>query len=207
MPKPTAINKTRTIDVYMKSTGRYKLDYDDRTDFDVTWKNRVDISMHKSRDKFLAQNTVLGTTFKLGSEASVLVKKINIPVTCNVYRFRLRTTGADAGSLCSYITGTVSGTGGTTSITGSGTSWTSDMTAANGWRVWIDDGNHANTTYTFDYVSATSATVSTMAAGDFSGASYMVYRTDCAPCMQGWELLKVDYNPQLLAYGRAEVMR
>jgi len=207
MPKPTTINKTRTIDLYFKPAARYQLDLDDRTDFDITWKNRAKIDMFKNRDKFLGQTTTLGTTFKLGSETSVLVKRVNIPVTCNVYRYRLQTTGCEAESLCYYITGTVSGTGGGTSITGSGTSWTTDMTSENGWRIHIKDGNHANTTYTFDYVSATSATVSTMAAGDFSGVSYEIYKTDCAPCQKGWELFKVDYNPQLITYGRGEVLR
>lgn len=206
-PKAAAINKARTLDLYFTPASRYELDLDDRTDFDKTWKNRFDIPMYKNRDKFLGQTSALGTTFKLGSEVSTLVQHVNVPVTSNAYRFRLRSQGAVAGSLCKYEIGTVAGTGATTSITGAGTAWTSDMTSARGWRINIETGNHANTTYTFDYASATTATVSTMAAGNFTGASYEVYRTQCATCSKGWELLKVDYNPQVLAYGTAEVRR
>lgn len=207
MPKPAVLNKARTLDLYFKPAARYAVNLDDRTDFDITWKPRAELDMFKNRDKFLGQNTVLGTTFKLGSESSVLVKRVNIPVTSNVYRYRLRSTGCDAGTLCYYITGTVSGTGGGTSITGSGTAWQSYMTSANGWKIHIKDGLHANTTYDFTYTGGVTGTVSTMLAGDFSGAEYELFATECAPCMKGWELLKVDYNPQLLNYGSTEVKR
>ena len=199
--------KASTIDLHFLPVANYTTRYYDRTDYDKTWKVRSDVEMFQNRDKFLGGNTALGTTFKLGSDNSVIVQSINLPIMENAYRFKLATIGADADSDCYYLVGTVAGTGATTTITGTGTTWTTAMTVANGYRIHIKDGNHANTTYTFEYVSATSATVGTMAAGNFTGASYEIYRTDCAPCQKGWELLKLDYNTQLLSVGRTEVQR
>ena len=205
--KLEAVAKASTMDLYFVPKGNYKVRYDDRTDFDKTWKTRHDIRMFATADKFLGGNTNLGTTFKLGSDVSVVRKAINIPIVENGYRFRLRTTGSSSGDACYYEAGTVAGTGATTSITGTSTTWTSDMTSANGYRIHIKDGNHANTTYTFDYASATTATVGTMAAGNFTGASYGIYKTSCASCSKGWELIKVDYNKQLLSIGTAEAVK
>lgn len=201
------MKKSRTIDLHFTPVANYKLRYSDRTDYDKTWKTRADLDMFRNRDKFLGGTTTLGTTFKLGSENSVLVKSLNLPLMENAYRYKLGTTGSSEGEYCYYDTGTVSGTGGTTTISGSGTTWTSDMTSANGYRIHIKDGDHANTTYTFDYASAGSATVSTMVAGDFTGATYEVYKINCASCQKGWELLKMDYNTQLLGIGRTDIVR
>jgi len=85
------------------------------------------------------------------------------------------------------------------------------MTAANGYRIHIQDGDHANTTYTFDYLSATTATVSTMdgasPADDFTGASYEIYRREYAPGGPAWELVKGDFISQNLGVGRTEPQR
>jgi len=201
------MKKSRTMDLYFIPAANYTLRYYDRTNFDKTWKNRVDLKMFKNRDKFLGETSTLGTTFRLGSVDEVLVHNVNIPVTDNSYRFKLATTGSSDGDDCYYDEGTVSGTGGGTTVTGTGTTWTSDMTSENGYRIWIDSGDHANTSYTFDYVSATSATVGTMVAGDIVDAVYQVYKTSCASCSKGWELIKVDYNTQLFSTGRSEVQR
>jgi len=168
--------------------------------------------MHSKRDKFLGLNTFLGTTAVLGSEVELLMVRPNIPVTVNSYRFRLHTGGAaDVGIIVQYITGTVAGAGAGTTITGTGTAWTSYMTAANGYKINISDGIHANTQYTFDYISATTATVSTMdgatPANDFTGATYEIWRNDYAPSGPAWELAKGDFISQNLGVGRTAPQR
>lgn len=196
----------RTLDLYFVPKARYSLRMEDRADFDKTWKHRTDIPMYDKLDRFLGQNTVLGTTAKLGSEVSVAAPSVNIPVVSNVYRYKLHTNGT-AGTICSYETGTVAGTGGTTTITGTGTAWTAAMTAANGYKIWIDSGDHANTTYDFTYASATSATVSTLGAGDISGATYQIFKTGDAACSLGWELTRADYNLAIASYNKASTRR
>jgi len=205
--RSASMKKARTMDLFFKPVSNYSLRYWDRVDFDKTWKRRSDLDMFKNRDKFLGETTTLGTTFKLGSENEVVLHNINIPVTENSYRFKLATIGSEEGDDCYYDVGTVSGTAGTTTLLGTGTAWTADMTSENGYRVWIDSGTHANTTYTFDYVSPTSATVSTLGSGDISGSVYQVYKTSCASCAKRWELIKMDYNAQVLSVGRTEVQR
>jgi hypothetical protein len=208
MQKPAARSKTASLDLYFKPVARYEVIMEDRTDFDKTWKPRTTLKMYGSRDRFLGNNTMLGTTAVLGSEKEIVMYKPNVPVTGNTYRYRIRTcSSSEAGSYVQYWTGTVAGTGGTTSITGTNTVWQSYMTSANGWKIHIEDGNHANTTYDFDYVSATSATVSTMAAGNFSGATYELYKTECAAAGPAWELVKVDFLSQALGAGKSEPQR
>jgi len=208
MQTPATRSKTSAIDLYFKPVAHYEILMDDRTDFDKTWKPRTTLKMYSGRDRFIGLNTILGDTAVLGSEVEVQAVRPNIPVTSNFYRMRLRTGSTDdIGTIVQYVTGTVSGTGGTTSITGSGTAWTDYMTAANGYRINITSGDHANTTYTFDYVSATSATVSTMVAGDIVGASYEIYRREYAPAGPAWELLKADFLALALGSGRSEPQR
>ncbi len=208
MSRSPHMKKPRTIDLHFEPAANYKLKYSDRTDYDKTWKSRAPLEMYKNRDKFLGQNTSLAENFKLGSEVSVVAKKVNVPVMENAYRYRLETDGGDADTICSYTVGTVSGTGGGTTVTATGgAAWTSDMTVDNDYRIWIKDGDHANTSYTFEYVSATSGTVSTMVAGNFSGASYEIYKTGCAICSKPWELLKMEYNTEILSIGKTEIQR
>ena len=166
--------------------------------------------MVNSRDRILGENFVLGETAVLGSDVAVLDHQVNVPVTHNFYRFRLGTKGT-AGAVCRYLTGTVAGAGGGTSLTGTSTVWTSDMTAANGWKIWIDDGEHKNFIYDFTYVSATSATVSTMTgtspADDFTGASYELFITGNAACEKRWEMTKIDFNIKPLNVGKGTKIR
>ena len=209
---PAQRSKGIETDLYFKPVAHYNIQLDDRTNFDKTWKPRVAIPMHSSRDKFIGLNTFLGTTAKLGSDVELLMKRPNTPVTSNAYRFRLHTGGEDdVGVIVQYITGTVAGSGGGTSITGTGTVWNSTMTAANGYKINISDGVHANTTYDFTFLSATTATVSTMdgasPADDFTGASYEIWRTDYAPAGPAWELVKGDFISQVLGVGKAEPQR
>lgn len=70
-----------------------------------------------------------------------------------------------------YSVGTASATAGSTSITGSGTNWTSAMTGRR-----IKFAGH-DIVYTFTYVSATSATISPALAGsaNLSGISYNIF--------------------------------
>jgi len=202
--------KIQTVDLNFTPVGNHTLIYEDRTDFDKTWKSRGVINMFDTRDRFLNQNSVLGTTAKLGSDLSVLDERVNIPVTNNIYRFRLRTGGTE-GEVCKYTTGTIAGSGGGTSLTGTDTVWTSDMTSENGWKIWVNDGDHKNYVYDFDYVSATSATVSTMTgsspADDFTGASYELFKTGDPACAKGWELLKIDYNVKAGTVGKGTKIR
>jgi len=212
MQTPAQRNKGIELDLYFKPVARYSVQLDDRSNFDKTWHPRTPIPMFSGRDKFLGLNTFLGTTAMLGSEVSLLSKRPSIPVTTNSYRFRVHSGDEDdVGIIVQYVTGTVAGAGGGTSITGTSTAWTSYMTAANGYRIHIKDGDHANTTYTFEYVSATSATVSTMdgasPADDFTGASYEIYRREYAPAGPSWELVKGDFISQNLGVGRTEPQR
>ena len=166
--------------------------------------------MVNSRDRLLGENFVLGETGTLGSESTVVYHHINIPVTHNFYRFRLGTKGT-SGAVCRYTTGTIAGAGGGTVLTGTSTAWTFDMTAANGWKIWVEDGEHKNFVYDFTYVSPTSATVSTMTgaspADDFTGASYELYRTGHAACAKRWELLKIDYTVKAMSVGKGTKIR
>jgi hypothetical protein len=208
MQTPAQRNKGIELDMYLTPVGHYSLQFDDRTNFDKTWKTRDPIPMFSGRDKFLGLTTFLGTTAMLGSEVELLAKRPNIPVTANSYRFRVHSGGPDdVGIIVQYTTGTVAGTGGGTSITGTGTAWTSYMTAANGYRIHIKSGLHANTTYTFNYISATTATVGTMAAGNFTGVAYEIYRREYAPAGPAWQLVKGDFLSSNLGVGRTEPQR
>lgn len=202
--------KTQTVDLLFTPVGNHTITFEDRTDFDITWRNRGEIKMFNSRDRFLGQNFVLGTTGKLASDDSVLNHHINIPVTSNIYRFRLSTGGVED-AVCRTITGTVAGAGGGTTVTGTGTPWTSDMTSANGWRIWINDGAHKNFIYDFDFVSDTSGTVSTMTgsspADDFTGASYELYQGGNPACAKRWSLLKIDFNVKAGTVGKGTKKR
>lgn len=73
-----------------------------------------------------------------------------------------------------YNTGTVSITAGDTSITGSGTVWTSGMTNR---KIRINGNPNV---YTFTYVSSTTGTVSPALSGDsnVSGAGYVIFDDD-----------------------------
>lgn len=78
-----------------------------------------------------------------------------------------------------YSTGTVACTAGATSIIGTGTTWTSLQTSDNGWKIRFAS---LDITYTFDYVSATTATISPALEGstNISGATYYLYRDEYA---------------------------
>lgn len=76
-----------------------------------------------------------------------------------------------------YNTGTIAVNAGSASVTGTGTTWTSTMTAANGWRIKIAG---QDIVYKFTYASGTTATISPVLAGatNISGASYVVYQEE-----------------------------
>jgi len=208
MQRPAQRSKSTTLDLYFKPVAFYEIQLDDRTDFDKTWKPRTVLKMHHVRDRFLGYNTMLGNTAVLGSDVEITAPRPNIPVTSNTYRFRLHTQDlSDAGTIVQWEEGTVSGTGETTSITGTGTAWQSYMTSENGYKIHIKSGLHANTVYDFTYTSPTTATVGTMLAGDFAGVSYEVFRTNYAGAGPAWELLKVDFLSQALGAGKEEPLR
>jgi hypothetical protein len=202
--------KAETVNMQFTPVGNYSLIVEDRTDYDKTWNQRESLPMFRNRDRFLGQNTVLGNTAVLGSQDAILDHQYNMPVVSNIYRFRLRTGGVQ-GARCRDDEGTVAGTAGTTTITGTDTTWTAEMTSANGWKLWINDGIHKNEIYDFDYVSATSATVSTLAGtapgDDFTGATYEVFKTGDAACEKRWELLKIDYVVKPMTRGKGTKTR
>jgi len=205
-----AIKKGQSLGLLFDPVANYKILLEDRTDFDKTWKSRPSIDMYSGRDRFLGVNTVLGTTAVLGSKVEGLFPQVNLPVSSNTYRFRLR-TGGTAGEVVQYKAGTVQGAGGATSITGTGTAWTSDMTSANGWKIHIETAEHGNYVYDFDYVSGTTATVSTMTgtspANDFAGVTYELFRSGYAPAGHRWTLKQIDYNSKAISIGKAEPVR
>lgn len=204
--KIEAVKKGQYLNLLFDPVGNFSLIIEDRTDFDKTWKARPNLKMYSGRDRFLGVNFVLGTSAVLGSEVEGLFHQMNLPTSSNTYRFRLR-SGGTVGDVVQYKVGTVAGTGATTAITGTGTTWTSDMTAANGWKIHIRDGDHANTTYDFTYVSTTSATVGTMEAGNFAGANYELFRSGYAPAAHRWSLKQIDYSSKSLSIGKAEPIR
>lgn len=74
-----------------------------------------------------------------------------------------------------YNTGTVTISASSTSLTGSGTTWTSGMTATNGYKIKFNGNDNI---YTFTYASATTATISPALSGstDISAGSYELFR-------------------------------
>lgn len=78
-----------------------------------------------------------------------------------------------------YSTGTVSCTAGTTALTGAGTTWTSNMTTDNGWKIKFSGFDNV---YYFDYVSATSATINPALEGavNMAGQTYRLFRDEYA---------------------------
>lgn len=206
--RDNSISQGRSLLLYFSPVANYKLQMTERVDFDKTWRVRASVPMFHSRDHFLGYSGALGGDAVLGSDVEMLVQSVDVKAAFSNYRFRLE---SGAGDVCSYTTGTVAGSGGGTTVTGTGTAWTSDMTAANGWRIWIKDGVHKNETYSFTYTSATGATVSTMAGtsptNDFTGASYEVYRTSCGACMAAWELNKIHFDAAVLSVGNSEPKR
>jgi hypothetical protein len=202
--------KGQMMTVLFQPVGNYSLTMSDRVDFDKTWKQRALIPMFHNRDRFLGINASLGEKAVLGSDVEKIMKQINIPASFNYYRFKLETGGV-AGRYVAYTTGTVAGSGGGTSITGTDTVWESYMTADNDFYIWIKDGDHKNEVYTFTYVSATSATVSTMTgtspADDFTGASYEVFRRNYAPAGRRWELDLTEMSIDAQNIGKSEALR
>lgn len=76
-----------------------------------------------------------------------------------------------------YTTGTIACTAGAATLTGTGTTWTSGMTANNGWKIKFAG---YDLIYTFDYISATSATISPVLEGavNMSGSTYTLFRDE-----------------------------
>ena len=203
---PSAIRKIRSVNMYFKPMANYSLILEDKVDFDSVWRKRTTLPMHSSRDKYLGTMR-LATTAVLASNVEVLKHSVNIPTTQNMYRMRIRREN-DGNLVCGYREGTVSGTGGTASITGSGTQWdTAIMTADNGYYIWIKNGSHANELYPFTATSAAGATVPEMAAGDFVDVEYEVFRANCAACMAPWKLFKVEVLSESMAIGKGGSMR
>ncbi len=78
-----------------------------------------------------------------------------------------------------YSTGTVACNAASTSLTGTGTSWTATMTANNGWKIKFAG---LNIVYDFTYVSGTTATINPALEGstNLSGNSYSLFRDEYA---------------------------
>lgn len=76
-----------------------------------------------------------------------------------------------------YSTGTVACNAASTSLTGSGTTWTSVMTSDNGWKIKFAG---FDIVYAFDYLSATIATITPALEGsvNMTGNSYKLFRDE-----------------------------
>jgi len=76
-----------------------------------------------------------------------------------------------------YRTGTITVTAGSASVTGVGTTWTSAMTAADGYKIKFAGNDNI---YTFEYVGATSATISPQLSGEtgLTTVSYHIFRDE-----------------------------
>jgi len=76
-----------------------------------------------------------------------------------------------------YNTGTVAATAGSATITGTGTTWTSAMTATDGYKIKIAGNDNI---YTFTYVSATSAIISPALSGatNITGQAYTIFKDE-----------------------------
>jgi hypothetical protein len=76
-----------------------------------------------------------------------------------------------------YLDGTVSVTVGSTSITGVGTTWTTAMTAEEGYKITIQGNRDI---YKFDYVSATTGTITPALSGplDMTGRTYRIFKDE-----------------------------
>jgi len=76
-----------------------------------------------------------------------------------------------------YKTGTVAATVGSTTITGTSTVWTTDMISSQGYKIKINGNRDL---YRFDYVSATSATITPALSGpnDITSANFQVYKDE-----------------------------
>lgn len=78
-----------------------------------------------------------------------------------------------------YLAGTVAASAGGTALTGTGTVWTSTMTSNNGWKIKFAGFDNV---YSFDYVSATTATIYPGLEGptDMAGGTYYLFRDEYA---------------------------
>lgn len=78
-----------------------------------------------------------------------------------------------------YYTGTVACNAGSTSLTGTGTIWTSTQTANNGWKIKFAG---LNIIYDFTYVSSTTATINPALEGstNLTGGTYTLFRDEYA---------------------------
>lgn len=80
-------------------------------------------------------------------------------------------------TIAAYYTGTVAATVGSTSLTGTGTTWTTSMTSANGYKIKIGGNRDI---YAFDYASATTATITPALSGpnDITAGTYEIFRDE-----------------------------
>jgi hypothetical protein len=78
--------------------------------------------------------------------------------------------------IAEYKEGTVSVTVGTTTVTGTGTTWTSAMTANDGYKIKFSGNRDI---YTFEYVSATSGTISpSLSSATLTGRNYVIFKDE-----------------------------
>jgi len=100
-----------------------------------------------------------------------------------------------------YNTGLATITVGSTSLTGTGTTWTSSMTAVDGYKITFAGNDNI---YTFTYASATTATISPALTGqnDLTTVEYTVYRDEYQLASDFDRLLK---NGSVYYYSGARV--
>ena len=74
---------------HMRPTSSANLVLYDKVDFTSTWQKRQLIPCASSRDKFLGQSFVLGSSV-LGSEKDAIHPRVSVNVTFNHYQFKLQ---------------------------------------------------------------------------------------------------------------------
>ena len=76
-----------------------------------------------------------------------------------------------------YNTGTAAVSAGSTSVTGSGTTWTSAMVSADGYKIKFSGNNNI---YAFDYASSTTGTISPALSqvNDLTSSSYTIFKDE-----------------------------
>lgn len=87
------LKKEAHLMMYFEPKASYKLDFYDRKDFELDWKNRTDIPMYNQGDDFLAGNFILNDN-NLGSQRDGVTWPIDIPIVHNSYQYRLKSASA-----------------------------------------------------------------------------------------------------------------
>lgn len=87
--KDAYLKQGADITIHMRPTSSANLLVYDKVDFRSTWQLRQKLPCASSRDKFLGQSLVLGSSV-IGSEKDAIHPRIGINITFNHYQFKLQ---------------------------------------------------------------------------------------------------------------------